>query len=134
MPKRFLDLRPQISSGKAIVALVRLGPSLSLLLAMVYFGVVYLLVYIAHVSHPLLTLSLGARSAFGFEPVHSSVVLNECVGVSNTSPTCPPNFSDYYLSVLISYISPLNLMQPELSTTYVLMVVSIASLLAQAAD
>jgi hypothetical protein len=131
MPKRFLDPRPQIPLGKAIVTLVHVGPGLSLLLTMLYFGVVYLLVYIANVSHPLLTLSLGARSAFGFEPVHSSVVLNECAGVNSTRPACPPNFSDYYLSVLISYMSPLNLMQPELSITYVLMVVSMVSLIGQ---
>ena len=127
MVKLFLDTRPRALKNEAVVRLVRLGPSTSLLLTMLYFGIVYLLFYIAHVSHPLLTASLGIRTTFGFDPVRSSVVLHECAGINSILPNCPVNLSDYNLAVFLSYVSPL--MRPKLSVTSVLMVVSMIDFL-----
>jgi hypothetical protein len=127
MVKLSLDMRPRALKNGAVVRLVRLGPSISLLLTMLYFGIVYLLFYIAHVSHPLLTASLGIRTPFGFDPVRSSVVLHECAGVNSILSNCPANLSDYNLAVFLSYVSPL--MRPKLSVTSVSMVVSMIDFL-----
>ncbi len=121
MAKRFSDLRPSILQSKVVLRTVRLGPGVSLVLTMLYFGIVYLLFYISHSSHPLLTASLGARSIFGFEPVNSSAVLHECAAINGPTPSCPPNTSDYYQAVLLSYLSPLYNTEPELSVTHILM-------------
>jgi hypothetical protein len=125
--KLFLDMRPRALKNEAVVKLVRLGPSISLLLTMLYFGIVYLLFYIAHVSDPLLTASLGIRTTFGFDPVRSSVVLHECAGINSILSNCPANLSDYNLAVFLSYVSPL--MRPKLSVTSVFVVVSMIDFL-----
>lgn len=126
MSRRYLDA-PRILINKGLVGVVRPeAPSRVLFVEMIYFAIVYVLFYLYGVTNPLLTFSLNLRPLFGFEPVHTSVGLFDCVGVNSVS-SCPPNTSNYYLALLASYLSAVTI--PKLSVTYFLVTLTIADFL-----
>jgi hypothetical protein len=126
MDRRYLDT-PRILINKTVMGLFRpKAPSRILVVEMVYFAIVYVSFYIFSISNPLIVFSLNARPILGFNPVSSSVGLFDCGGV-NSVASCPLSTSNYYLAILISYLSAVTI--PKLSVTYFLVTLTFADFL-----